>query len=266
MEALKAQAVAARTYACRKMCEHAAESFDLYATVTDQVYGGVGSADSTADRAIRETSGLVAVYRDSLIYAFYHSTCGGRTAAVGDVWDHAPEPYLVSVDDSGPGGRPWCAASRYATWVCSWTRSELSAILARYGAEAACGGTVGGSVGRVKVEARTPCGRVARLRVESSRGSLELCGDKVRFGLRRGDPGNPILPSARFEVVSGETRGVLSLKGSGYGHGIGMCQMGALARAEAGQSFAEILQAYYPGVELRTAVVAGGVPAGERTR
>jgi stage II sporulation protein D len=265
MEALKAQAVAARTYACRKMCEHAAEPFDLYATVTDQVYGGVGSADSTADRAIRETRGLVGVYRDSLIHAYYHSTCGGKTAAVNDVWDQAPQPYLVSVDDSGPGGRPWCAASRYATWVSSWTRGELSSILARYGADAACGGTVGGSVGRVKVEARTPCGRVARLRVESSRGSLELCGDKVRFGLRRGDAGNPILPSARFEVASGESRGVLSLKGSGYGHGIGMCQMGALARAEAGQSFAEILQAYYPGIELRSVVPAGG-PAVERTR
>jgi len=251
LEALKAQAVAARTYACRKVQERAAQSFDVYATVADQVYGGAAAADSVSDRAIRETAGVVAVYGDSLIQAFYHSTCGGRTAAAHEVWDMAPRPYLVSVDDRDGSGKPWCAASHYAHWSVSWSREQLAAILARYGADASCGGSFGGSLGRLAVVSRSSCGRVARLEAASARGTLELCGDRVRFGLRRPEAGSAILPSSRFEVSEGERRGRVTVSGSGYGHGVGLCQYGALGRAAAGQGYAQILQAYYPGVQLR---------------
>lgn len=250
IEALKAQAVAARTYAYRKMTMRRGSFYDLAATVADQVYGGVPAENPIADRAVRETAGLILTYENKPIVAYYHSTCGGRTAAVEQVWGKPPEPYLRSVDDLDPRGVPYCVASRYSSWTYTWKRNQLSSFVTRYGQSIACDGGYGGTLERITVISRWPCGRVQRVRVAGSDGSADYCGDKARFALRRPEQGSPILPSARFDIVKQSTAGV-TVRGSGYGHGVGMCQMGALGRAAAGQSFERILAVYYTGAELR---------------
>ncbi len=250
IEALKAQAVAARTYAYRKIAMRRGERYDLAATVTDQVYGGVYAEDPVTDRAVRETAGLILTYDGAPIVAYYHSTCGGRTAAVEQVWDKPAEPYLRSIDDRDESGVPYCAASRYSSWTCTWNRSRLSSVVARYGRSVACDGRYGGELERMTVVSRWPCGRVRRVRVVGTRGAADFCGDKARFALRRPESGAPILPSARFDVVK-QGGNAVTVRGSGYGHGVGMCQMGALGRAAAGQTFDRILAAYYRGAELR---------------
>ncbi|MBD3345569.1 MAG: SpoIID/LytB domain-containing protein [Chitinivibrionales bacterium] len=249
IEAVKAQAVAARTYTYRKILERSNASFDLVTTVADQVYGGLNAENRHCDKAIRLTEDLVMVYGDSLIIAYYHSTCGGKTANVEDVWQRPPKPYLKSVSDYDKNGNAYCAISRYYTWIENWSTYRLSSIIARHGGSAGCKGTVKG----MKIKWRHSCGRIADLNIRTTQGDCVHHGDKIRFVLRRDISGNPILRSCNFRIRSGNARSV-KIEGKGYGHGVGMCQMGAIGRARAGQSFEEILKAYYTGVDMRTAV------------
>ncbi len=248
-EAVKAQAVAARTYTYRKMMEREREPYDLQITVADQVYGGVTAEDRGSDRAIAATRGQVLTWEGEPIVAYYHSTCGGSTAAPEEVWDKPAVPYLKVVSDRRPDGTPWCESSSYSRWTVSWKPERLAALLQRYAGDAACGGRFNGRVKALRVDGRFACGRVRKLVIESTGGTAEFCGDRTRFALRRDQSGNPILPSARFEIAS-ENTSEIRISGSGYGHGVGMCQVGALGRAAAGQSCAQILQAYYPGAVL----------------
>lgn len=249
MEALKAQAVAARTYTYRKMAERRAHAYDVVATVADQVYGGAGAEASTTDRAVMETAGLVLAVGSAPIIAYYHSTCGGRTANIEDVWDKPQESYLRSVDDHDPAGNAYCASSRYASWRYTWNRQKLSSTVARYGRDCSCDGAFAGTLKKLAILSTFSCGRVHRLRVTGSRGTADFCGDKTRFALRRPETAHAILPSSRFRVVSQKGDAIV-VEGGGYGHGVGMCQMGALGRARAGQSFDRILKTYYTGVDI----------------
>ena len=250
IEAVKAQAVAARTYTYRRMRERETREWDLVATVQDQVYGGITAEEAVSDRAVRATASIAITYGDSLIEAYYHSTCGGRTAAIQDVWDKPPAPYLQGIADVDRRGDAYCAISRYFVWKESWPTDRLSRIAARYSKRTfphhPCSGTIRG----MKVTRRFTCGRVGSCRIQTSTGSFEYGGDRIRFMLRRNASKLPILRSSSFEVQSIDSRHVV-LSGKGYGHGVGMCQMGAVGRARAGQSFEQILSAYYPGTVLR---------------
>jgi stage II sporulation protein D len=253
IDALKAQAVAARTYTYRKIAEHKDSTFDLLATVADQVYGGIGCANERCDRAIALTKAKILVFAGEPILAYYHSTCGGATANIEEVWKKKPLPYLVSADDRDSHGDAWCAASSYSSWTEEWTRESLAAILQKYGASNILKGSVRPPIRSVKIVSKFKDGRVALLRVSSAAGTAEFGGDAVRMAFRRETPGHPILQSACFEIEkTGKHR--IVFKGSGYGHGVGMCQMGACGRALAGQSYEEILQAYYQGTEIVTVV------------
>lgn len=250
IEAVKAQAVAARTYTYKRIAERRGEMYDVVATVADQVYGGTQIEDPISDGAIRATADIVMTYRDSLIYAYYHSTCGGTTANVEDVWDKPAAPYLRSRRDTDNGGKAYCAASRYFTWKVTWPAAAFSSILLRYGTAAfPAGPAIKGSVREIEVTERYACGRVAACRIRTSSGSVTYGGDRIRFAMRRDVPDRPILWSSRFEVVAGGPNRI-ELAGRGYGHGVGMCQMGAIGRARAGQSYEQILRAYYTGIGL----------------
>src|SRR5690606_24745040 len=102
VEASKAQAVAARTYAIRYLGRRDSLGFDVFATVEDQVYGGAEGEHEPVSVAVRETAGQILTYGREPIEAFYHSTCGGVTAAIEEVWDEPPRPYLRSVIDVNP--------------------------------------------------------------------------------------------------------------------------------------------------------------------
>jgi stage II sporulation protein D len=249
VEAVEAQAVAARTYTYKKMSEHQADPFDLVATVADQAYGGVSAESEACNRAIRMTAQQVMVNGDSLIYAYYHSTCGGKTANIEDVWNKAPVPYLRSVDDADWHGGAYCVSSGSYTWEEQWPLSQFSSIVNRYSKETFPQNQCTGDVRSVTVDSKFRCGRVRQCTVHTSTGDFSYGGDKLRFIFRRNAPGWPILKSCLITSVS-VASSTLTIQGKGYGHGVGMCQSGAMARARDGQSFKDILKAYYKDIRL----------------
>jgi len=249
LEALKAQAVAARTYSVKRALARTNELFDLHSSVQDQVYGGAGAEHAMSDRAIRETAGVLLLYGDSLAHTYYHSTCGGKTASRHEMWGGERIPYLISAPDTDANGQAWCRASRYMDWTQTWDIDVLSGIARRNMAEAGVRSappfrTITG----IEVRSRFADGRNNLMDIKTDRGTITLRGDKTRWALKPAPGTGRILESARFDI---EIRaGRVTAKGNGFGHGIGLCQMGALARAQAGQSYATILQGYYPGTEL----------------
>lgn len=251
-EAVRAQTVAARTYAIGHLGRREALGFDFFATVEDQVYGGVAREDSAASRAVRETRGEVLVHNGRPILAFYHSTCGGRTAAVEEVWPRTPVPYLESVSDAVPGtDRYYCDTSSRFRWSVRWSPAQLHAILARTLVTHA-GATPDGakSVTSLTLSGRTKSGRAAVLEIVAGGQKYVIRGDSIRWLLR---PDSARLLNSTLFSLEGDVSGgdsVLEAKGGGWGHGVGMCQVGAIGRARAGQHYREILSAYYRDAKL----------------
>lgn len=253
VEAVKAQAVAARTYAVSHLGGRASLGFDFYATVADQAYGGVAREDPVVGRAVRETRGEVLTHDGLPVLAYYHSTCGGKTAAIDEVWPRPPLAYLKSVSDRvrGGDGRYYCETSNRFRWTERWSGEALRETLSR---TLAGRPGVGGRIGRVEaieVTGRTASGRAEALRIVVDGRTHVVRGDSIRWILRP-EPGR-ILNSTLF-VLDAERRGGevtrLEAHGGGWGHGIGMCQMGAIGRARHGQKYREILRTYYRGTEV----------------
>ena len=248
-EALKALAVVARTYALRRLMRPAGTRFDLYADVQDQVYKGMKDEYALSDAAIQQTRGQVLLYNDTLIVGFYHSTCGGMTANREEVWEGDPAAYLVARSDLDSNGKPWCAGSPLLEWSQSWSPSALSAILKRNFATArAQGPTNFDRITKFTIEARARCGRIARLRIDTDEGPVFIRGDKVRWGLKPIRQDGRILESANFNI--GFEGQQIVARGRGFGHGVGLCQWGAMGRARAGQNYRTILTAYYTQTRL----------------
>jgi stage II sporulation protein D len=253
LAAAEAQAVAARSYAYMHLAG-AGRPYDMAATVADQVYGGASAETSVGTQAVDGTAGLLLQYDGRVVSAPYHATCGGSTAEPGDAWRSGREPYLQRVSDEIPGtGRYYCDWAPRFRWTQSYSATELRESIARY-VRALPGGGGGGSVGRVRavtVTDVTPAGRVATLTVETDRGSWQLRGNEIRSALRTSS--GEILYSTYFSLYAApgtnEVQSVL-LRGGGNGHGVGMCQAGAIGRARAGQDFRTILRTYYPGTTV----------------
>jgi stage II sporulation protein D len=250
--AVQAQAIAARTYAYKHLTS--SRAFDMYATVQDQVYGGVDAEKPQADTAIITTVNLVVLYNGQPITTPYHSTCGGSTAGVSEVWyDRPDEPYLRPVSDRIPGTNNfYCDPSPRFSWTQTYDAAGLRAVMEKYlAAYTKAPRTSLGKIIAIREQGRTPSGRVAALAVKTETGSYTLRGNDIRFVLR--DPKGAILNSTYFtlteEVAGGEVSS-LNVNGRGYGHGIGMCQWGAIGRARAGQNFRTILETYYPGTTI----------------
>jgi stage II sporulation protein D len=250
-EAIKAQAVAARTYALSHLGQYEGEEYDLRADHHDQVYIGLSAADELYRQAVKQTAGEVLRYNGDLIEAYYHSTCGGFTDEITAVWDKDPQPYLVMTDDDS-----FCAWSKYTEWSETWSTAELKENLLAYLQTAAEAPFIFfDRILSIRTEGRTPGGRVQRLVILTDRGTWRLDTDEIRWALGRPSTGGPILESARFtlfpEYAEDGTLGRLTAVGSGYGHGVGMCQCGMIGRARAGQDYRRILAHYYPGVEIK---------------
>ncbi len=225
-EALKAQAVAARTYALVKKLEARAEGrdFDLGATVLDQVYPGQGGNPRSRAAALA-TAGEVLVFDHRPIEAYFHSACGGRTERGADALGR-DLPYLASVNCRRCNGAP------RAHWTVQVNAEELARIAG-----------LPGSATAARVAERSASGRAARVEVRAGgrRASLAAVDLRQRMGYDR-------LPSLAFDVR--EHRGAFVFEGKGSGHGAGLCQWGAAGRARAGEDYRKILAAYYPGTEL----------------
>jgi stage II sporulation protein D len=229
-EMLKAQAVAARTYALYQQMLSATRDYDVASTVQDQVYRGKEGIDVGILRAVEDTRGLVVTYQDAPIYAAFSSTAAGLTEDAMNVWSKE-YPYLKGVEC------PFDLASPYYQWKSSFKIDTLEQNLRQQGF----------SVGTIATMAPllfSRGGRVAKLRILHSGGELILRGEELRKVI-----GYAIIPSTQFAIESIGQEVVLS--GFGAGHAVGMCQWGAKELAELGYSFSTILQYYYPGTELQ---------------
>lgn len=219
-EALRAQAVAARTYALQRKLMTYGQPFHLASSVLSQVYGGLSREDPRTRAAVEATTGLVLTYDLQPIEAYFHSSCGGRTetglAALG-----RDLPYLPSVTCA-------CGKLPSSRWDLLLPVSELRPL---FGKDA---------VG-VKVAGRSRTGRA--LRVSSGARTVDAVSFRQKVGYNR-------LKSLSFDVEP--TRGEqVRITGQGFGHGAGLCQWGAKVYADAGWDYRKILNHYYPGAELQ---------------
>lgn len=250
--AVQVQAVAARTYSYTRLT--ATRAFDMYATVQDQVYGGVDAEKAQTDSAISTTRDVVIAYAGRPINAFYSSTCGGSTAGVTEVWNDRPDqPYLRPVSDRIPGtDRFYCDPSPRFSWTQTWDKAALRAVMEKYLANYTSAPKTGlGRITSITEQGRTASDRIRVLRVTTDNGTYDLRGNDTRFVLR--NPQGSILNSTYFRHTTTSDGGEVSsltVTGRGFGHGIGMCQWGAIGRARAGQDFRTILETYYQGARV----------------
>ena len=260
LEAVKAQAVVARTYAVRAMGQNASKPWDLHDDVRDQVYEGRGGEDALCSKAVRATRGRILTDASGRpVDAYYHSTSGGATADIAEVWPgKSVRSYLRGIDDTAPDGRAWGVWSPSASWTESWPAKSLHASVRRDLREAIGKPCDPGEVVELSLSGRDPSGRARKLVVRGKKGSCEVVGDRIRWALKR-PGGKGILRSTRFVLESSAGRYVA--RGTGNGHGVGLSQTGSLGRARAGQTCETILTSYYPGTVLsRTAVARNATP------
>ncbi len=262
--AVEAQAVAARSYTLTRMRlarqgNGRSTDFDLIASVGDQVYGGRDAERPLADQAVRNTAGLVLLYQGRVVTAPFSSTCGGESAAAEEVWRSDGEPHLRRVSDRiGGSDRYYCDIAPRFAWTRVLQARELDAAVQRYlrqYVQVPAGGP--GRVTGIEVDGRTPSGRARTVVIRTEKGTFPLRGNESRTVLRTA--GGEPLNSSYFSVTVESSAGRLVravFRGNGYGHGVGMCQWGAIGRARAGQDAQRILLTYYPGTTL------GAVPPG----
>lgn len=231
IEAVKAQAVIARTYALNRKEARKNAPFHMESTVIDQVYDGCMIEDSRARRAVSETAGEVLTFNSSIIQAFYHSSCGGRTEAAENVWGAALS-YMKGVECE------YCLSTPSATWE---QRLSLREIEEKF---RAAGFNVSG-VTTLRPGVRNNRGRLRNVVAVSPRGETVVTGDQFRKILGYG-----VIKSTNFTMKV--ANGLVAFSGTGNGHGVGLCQWGAKQRALAGFSYTEILSYYYPGTTLNT--------------
>jgi stage II sporulation protein D len=254
-QAVLAQTVASRTFALHFRGRREALGFDVYATVADQVYPGADAEKPELTAATRGTFGQVLLWHGQPIEAIYHSACGWSTEAADQVFRNGPAlPYLRAVSDRyGPGPRDYyCSAAPSFRWTETWDRATLNAVLAR--TLPAALGAAAANLGRVTdiaVTRTTPSGRVAELVVTTTSGTFTVASYQVRDVLRPAPDRQ--LASTLFQLhvekAGGEVSNVVAA-GAGAGHGVGMCQWGAVGRSRAGEGYRQILATYYPGTNL----------------
>ena len=267
-EALKAQAVAARGQAIMKARRHWREGFDLCAAQHCQVYGGASAEDPRTDRAVAETRGQVLMYGRHIADTLYSSNCGGHTANNEDYWPgQRPVPYLRGVPDFHPGegdtyhfplaeeqlrrflkyaprvncNQPQYAAAEKIRWWSVVPVSDLQETLRQ------SIGDFGDLLG-LRIVDRADCGMVVALEVIGSRRHVRLTGGAAVRSALGG------LNSATFAlepVLAGDGLPVAYIIwGAGWGHQVGMCQVGAAGLADQGWSYVRILTKYYPGCRV----------------
>jgi stage II sporulation protein D len=222
--AQQALAIAIRTYTLKNSDRHGREGYDLCDSTHCQV---PRPSTPTSRRAAMATVGQVLTYHGELAEVFYSASCGGRSEKAGDVWPGADYPYLVSRKDDVCEDDP--------DWVVEFRLDDVRRALERVGFE-------GDRLKDVDVDGHTSSGRVSRLRLSGMRPNV-IAADQFRLAI-----GATELKSTAFKV---DKRGdQLRFTGRGYGHGVGMCAIGASRRALRGESVRAILGQYYPGLEL----------------
>ena len=279
VEAQKAQAIVARTYAIVGLGKRASDGYDLTASTSDQVYGGFDAEYPVSNQAVDATRGVVATYGGRLISALYSSTSGGHTADNEEAFDGTPAPYLRGIPDAERGNAfehvPTLAVfrnnanpaslraaregdfesdwARFHRWTFQWTDAEITRAVSAFANQPV------GRVLEINALERGPSGRVLTLEFVTEAGSFYAHKDGIRSALKYVNAAGDLasLPSTLLfvePVIDRKTKAVsgFSVYGGGFGHGVGMSQTGAEGMAQKGHTVDEILHHYYQGIELAT--------------
>ena len=233
-EALKAMAVAARTYAVRMRARHGAEGYDLCDTTHCQRLD-MGGATPRLEKAAADTAGELLWYQGKPAFTPYTRDCGGTTEDAAAVWPDLAEPYLRSRSD------PFCMRLGVSRWHWSTEPRQLEQALRQSQLRGPQ------SLSRIAIVARTPSGRASTLTLSGTSGSVRISASSFRFAVGR-ELGWNTIRSDRYEVTS--SAGHLIFDGVGDGHGVGMCQRGAEQMGLDKQPYRQILAFYYPGTTL----------------
>jgi len=221
IEALKAQAVAARSYALYKQKTGSNGIYDVDTTVGTQVYKGLDTEYTTTHQAVDSTLGQIMTYNNQVILAAFHSSSGGYTENVEDVWT-SPLPYLRGVVD-------YDQKSPVFEWQQVIPVSKIQSLVAGVG-----------KITGFQPEEMTPRGRVVAMKVTGDRGSTTVSGNDLRKALD--------LRSTLFRVSTDGNN--LHVQGRGFGHGLGLSQWGAYYLAKQGVNYHQILAHYYQTANL----------------
>ena len=255
-EAYKVQAIASRSYSLSKLEEKKNEPYDMRATIMDQVYRGIKGENRVASEAVDRTRGVIGVWDGQPIRAYYSACCGGHTSDIRVGWPwKAHYPYLYGRRDApGDGGKSYCRESRHFRWEVVWSGSDLSRITGKT-LPAELGGRVApfNVIRDIRVVGHDSSGRARAIEIVTDNGTHRVEGDRIRWVLRPESARGPILRSTLFKMEVSRGGGrvkQLRLKGGGNGHGVGMCQTGAIGMASDGYSAERILAHYYPGAAL----------------
>jgi len=232
IEAIKAQAVASRSYATyQKEARSSKQSnalYDIEAGVMDQVYHGKKGDEKRLRAAVDATKGEILKKRGQTVKAFFHSSCGGETEKASNVWGESN--VFSAVKD------PYCLRSPDSNWSFVITIAEFINKLRENGFPAE-------TIEKIEIESKKGNPRIATTQIDTGNQTIYIQTNDLRkiLGFQR-------LKSAWFNVkLEGNS---LVFSGKGFGHGVGMCQWGAKGMAEAGKNYREILEFYYPGTKI----------------
>jgi len=254
LEAQKAQAVAARTYAYKKIVLRGGSGFDLYDNELSQVYTGVAGESPAVNRAVSETAGEIVYHGGHPVEVFYSSTCGGRTSDPAEVWNGKGSGHLKSRKDKGRGGDYCRKADRYR-WRVEWNVTTFMQVFSKYYPRFhPWDGKPFGQLKDVKVKQKGKSGRAVVVEVVTTSGRYRIEKDTIRWTLRQPGAGRAALWSTfvefKVEKRDGKPAKVVA-KGRGYGHGVGLCQMGAIEMSRQGKRYTDILKHYFSGIDIR---------------
>ena len=248
-QAIKAQAICARTYALKKIEENSGNPFDMQSSVADQVYAGFGKHAKLADQAVMETKGTILTFNTELVQVYYHSTCGGKLEAAQNLFSDTNIAYM-RVGNDAIGDVFSCSASPYFRWIEKRTIEELdSTFYSHYGKSLFAElpkDTIDADF-EVRVTGRTSGGRANTITISYADTLVELNGYEIRRFFAKTP--RRYLPSNLFYFTQ-ESDSTLNIYGAGNGHGVGLCQYGAINMAIRGFQFYHILGKYFPGTEL----------------
>lgn len=287
IEALKVQAVVSRSFAYANWNKFAKYGYNLDDSSASQAYAGMSVESPMTDRAVAETKGQILYYQGEVANTIFHATSGGETEAIEDVWGGNPSPYLKALKDPyslNTRHATWEATLSSAD-ICrafpavgqptslevsersSTGRIKFMAVVGTSGREVVTGNQFRMKLGSIKVKSAN-FGTEARARaaerpltVITSTGIRSYAKDRIisATGIRAGST-DSVIRANGLESASAQTatyndvmpiRGSITLKGTGYGHGVGLSQYGAIEMAKAGKDYKAILSFYYPGTELR---------------
>jgi len=236
-EALKALAIAVRTYALKNRARHATSGYDFCSTTHCQRFVSSSATSSILREAVRATEGVVLIDdHGDPIDAYFGASCGGETANIRDLWGVTPASYLRGVRDE------YCDAGPHAKWTDTISRADLLRAL-----QSDSRTDVGNRLDQVSISKHDETGRAEFITVDGEhRRTVRGWDFKIIVGRVLGWN---VLKSSRFEIARSGSNFIF--RGSGFGHGLGLCQEGAHVMAARGAGYQKILEKYFPGTMVK---------------